>query len=131
MDELLLGKDGIESKLRKALGDPNYTLGIDSDGFPVFPQDPRATDAEIEYTVKYDEFLAKYTHRKYTPEYYRKRLQILCDLNDDMSIKPTSDTKALHAQNDIQSKIEKIVGPCTIDGKVHTELLEDPELIQL
>lgn len=131
VDELLYSKGGIEDKIRSAIGNPNYELELDSNGNPSFPNDPRVTKYEIEYLVKYNEFLCDNTHRRYTPKYYRERLRILCDLNDDLSVKSTSTTKALHAQNEIQSQIDKIIIPCIIKGKPHTELLDDSQLEQL
>lgn len=131
VDELIYGRNGIEDQIRDAIGNPNYELDVDTNGNPVFPEDSRVTKIEIDYLVKYNEFLCENTERKYTPQYYRQRLKILCDLNDDMSVKPTSNTNALHAQNEIQSQIDDIITPCIIKGKPHTELLDDVQLEQL
>lgn len=131
VDELLYGRNGIEDQIRAAIGNPNYELDVDTNGNPVFPEDSRVTKIEIDYLVKYNEFLCENTERKYTPQYYRQRLKILCDLNDDMSVKPTSNTNALHTQNEIQSQIDDIITPCIIKGKPHTELLDDVQLEQL
>lgn len=131
IDELLYSKGGIEDKIREVIGDPNYELDVNPNGMPIFPDDERCEKIEIEYLVKYNDFLSQNCERQYTPEYYKERLRILCNLDKDMQPTDDSSTKALHAQNEIQSEIDKILKPCIIKGRPHTELLEPDQIYAL
>lgn len=131
IDELLYSKGGIEDKIREAIGDPNYELDVNPNGMPIFPDDERCENIEIEYLVKYNDFLSENCERQYTPQYYKERLRILCNLDKDMQPTDDSSTKALHAQNEIQSEIDKILKPCIIKGRPHTELLEPDQIYAL
>ena len=116
IDELLYGKTGLQSKLRSRLGDKSYELEIDAQGEPIFPEGQ--DDIEKEYLHALNHWLEKHAVRRYTAAYYDKRIDMLSPVTRK-------------AQTKIQNQINEIIKACTIDGKVHTELLTRTKIMDL
>lgn len=108
IDNLLYSKGGIQDRLRTALGDPDYELEIDSRGEPMFPEGQ--DDIEKDFLHEQNHWMGKHAVRRFTVAYYDKRIDMLSSVTRK-------------AQTEIQNQINDIIRACTIDGKVHTELL--------
>lgn len=116
MNDLLFSKGGIQDRLRQRLNDKEYELEIDGQGDPVFPEGQ--DDIEKDYLYKVNEWTGKHAVRRFTAAYYDKRIEMLSSVT----------RKAL---NKVQNDINEIIGACTIDGKVHTELLTGTKMMDL
>ena len=117
IDKLLYrGKDCVENKLRQFLNDPSFELEIDESGEPIFPDG--CDDIEKEYLHELNHWMGKHAVRRFTTAYYDKRIDILSSVT----------RKAI---NNINRRINEILSACTIDGKIHTELLYSNQLDEL
>lgn len=116
IDDLIYSKGGIQDKLRDALGDKDYDLLIDSQGEPIFPEGQ--DDIEKEYLRAVNEWTGKHAVRRFTVAYYDKRIDMLSSITRK-------------AQTKINKDINDIIKACTIDGKVHTELLTRTKMLEL
>ena len=87
-DELLFGKNGLESKLRELkddAGNPIFVdvnnkpskLEIDQYGFPIVPQTEDAEKLVKEYLLKLEQFKCSKSNRQYTYAYYSLRINTL------------------------------------------------------
>lgn len=115
INSLLFSKNGIESKLKNRLGS-DFELEISADGDPIFPDGQ--DDLEKQYLHALNEWMSHHAVRRFTKEYYAKRIDMLS-------------TAARKAVTSVQNDINKIIEACTIDGKVHTELLTKPQMNNL
>lgn len=116
INDLLYSKGGIQDQLRARLGDKTYELDIDKAGDPLFPEGQ--DDIEREYLHKINEWTDKRAVRRFTAKYYDTRIDMLSSIT----------RKAL---NKVQNNINEIISACTIDGKVHTELLTRTKMMDL
>jgi hypothetical protein len=62
--------------------------------------------------------MGKHVVRRYTPEYYAKRIDMLSSVTRK-------------AMSNIQNQINNITKACTVDGKIHTELLSRTKIRDL
>lgn len=115
INDLLYSKNGVENRLKDRLGS-DFELPIDTNGEPIFPEGQ--DDIEKEYLHKLNEWTGKHAVRRYTTAYYDKQIEMLS-------------SKTRRAQTAIQNKINEIIGACTIDGEIHTELLTSSQMSQL
>lgn len=100
---------GYEKQIRERLNDDSFELTIDEFGFPEFPDG--FEDLEKDYLLKMNEWHARNSVRRFTPQYYEKRYEIL-------SIKTL---RALRMHN---NSINEILSLCRNDeGKVDLNLL--------
>lgn len=116
IDDLLYRKGGIQDRLRAKLNDKDYELEIDSQGEPIFPEGQ--DDIEKDYLREVNHWTGKHAVRRFTVAYYDKRIEMLSPITRK-------------AQTKIRNKINEIIRACTIDGKVHTELLTRTKMLDL
>ena len=87
-DELLFGKNGLESKLRDLKDDAGNPIFVDVDnkpskleidqyGFPIVPQTEDAEKLVKEYLLKLEQFKCSKANRQYTYAYYSLRINTL------------------------------------------------------
>jgi hypothetical protein len=91
-------------------------LDITPDGYAEFPEE--CEDLEKEFLHKLNTWYGSNCVRRFTTEYYAKRIDILS-------------SKTRKAQREIDIQMNTITRACTIDGKPHTELLGSQKLKQL
>lgn len=117
LDDLLYKRsDSVENKIRQFLNDPSFELEIDESGDPIFPEGCDAI--EKEYLHELNHWTGKRAVRRFTVAYYDKRIDTLSSVT-------------MKAVNKINRRINEILSACTIDGKVHTELLYSNQLDEL
>ena len=116
IDKLLYSKGGIQDRLRTRLNDPKYQLEIDNKGEVVFPDGQ--DDLDKEYRHQVNRWMGEHAIRRFTTEYYDIRIDMLSPMT-------------LKAQTAIQNDINDIIRACTINGKVHTELLTSTRVLEL
>jgi hypothetical protein len=116
IDKILYSKGGIQDRLRTRLNDSKYQLEIDNKGEVVFPDGQ--DDLDKEYRHEINHWMGKHAVRRFTTEYYDIRIDMLSPMT-------------LKAQTAIQNDINDIIRACTINGKVHTELLTSTRVLEL
>lgn len=113
---ILYGKDGIQDQIRIRLNDKNYDLEIDFRGNPMIPLE--MDDLYKDYKRKLNHWLGEHCVRRYTVDYYDKQIEMLS-------------AKSARALQDIDDDIGVIIKACTINGKIHTELLTNTKMRKL
>ena len=113
INELLYGKNGYEKQIRILSGDKSFELDIDDEGNPIFPE--AYEDLEKQYRHDLNHWTAKHAVRAFTEEYYDKKIDMLSKVTEN-------------AVDAIDKDIKRILYSCTIDGKIHTELLKPSKM---
>ena len=113
INELLYGKNGYEKQIRIISGDKNFELDIDDEGNPIFPE--AYEDLEKQYRHDLNHWTSKHAIRPFREEYYDKKIDMLSKITEN-------------ALDSIDKEIKRILYSCTIDGKIHTELLKPSKM---
>lgn len=113
INELLYGKNGYEKQIRIVSGDDKFELDIDDEGNPIFPE--AYEDLEKQYRHDLNHWTAKHAIRAFREEYYDKKIDMLSKVTEN-------------AVDSIDKDIKRILYSCTIDGKIHTELLKPSKM---
>lgn len=113
INELLYGKNGYEKQIRIISGDDTFELDIDDEGDPIFPE--AYEDLEKQYRHDLNHWTAKHAVRVFTELYYDKKIDMLSKVTEN-------------AVDSIDKEIKRILYSCTIDGKIHTELLKPSKM---
>lgn len=75
LNVLLQGKNGIEQQIGDRIGDKHYELQFDNDGQVLFPEG--CEDIEKKYRHKLNDWYSEHCVRRFTKEYYDKRIDML------------------------------------------------------
>lgn len=116
-DKLAFGKNGLEHKLKKILGD-EFVLQFDKKNLPIIPENDQAEALAKEYMIKIDDWKCDHADRQFTKKYYRER-------NEFLSF------RAIHAINSVNSKIEDLTRSVTINGQLRLDLLTESQQDEL
>ncbi len=109
----------IEDAIKEELGDKNFKLDIDEYGNPDIPiNTPRLRSIYKDYLRSMNDFMSKYTNRRFNYKYYAERIDTLSAIT-------------LKAVDSLNSQITAIKKSCTINGKFKPNLLTSSQRAQL
>lgn len=109
----------IEDMIKEELGDKDFKLDLDEYGNPDIPiTTPELRSIYKDYLRGMNEFMSKYTNRRFTREYYAERIDTLSAVT-------------LKAVDSLNSQITAIKKSCTINGKFKPNLLTNSQRAQL